>query len=95
MNEEQIQAVYDLLRKFQEIRLNQYVIVIGSWVEFFYSTYLDESFRPEIATRDIDIFYPNIYTPKHKIDLVTQLKNLGFLYTEDLLSGSAKFIKTT
>ena len=71
-----------------------YVMVIGSWAEYIYQHYHISGFVSSLRTRDVDFFYYNIGRPQRKnINIIENMKNKGFAYIEDSLTGIGKFYK--
>lgn len=93
VNENQKLVLNEILILFNELELVDHVILVGSWVEYFYVGLFENEFHPEIATRDVDFFYRNIKIPDKKIPLISKLKESGFVYDESLLSGISRFYK--
>ena len=93
MENEQERILWDTLKIFNRIGLSEHVVLIGSWAEYFYSDLFTSGFIPEIKTRDVDFMYRNINIPKEKLPLISSLSENGFIYSEDPLTGVAKFYK--
>lgn len=93
MNKRQETAFWDAMRSLDELELLKHIMIIGSWAEYLYPALFETDFRPNIRTRDIDLFYRNIHLPKEKIPLIAKLKESGFVYEEDPYSHIAKFYK--
>ena len=91
---EQQAAFWDIIEVFEKEGLLSYVMVIGSWAEYIYQHHLITGFTANLRTRDIDFFYPNIGRPqKHDIKIIKSLREKGFVYAEDPLSGAGRFFK--
>ena len=93
MQTEQQSAFWDIIEVFDQKGLLPYVMLIGSWAEYIYQFYFKSDFRPNLRTRDVDFLYMNLHRPKSDIKLLDGLKEKGFLYKEDVLSGIGKFVK--
>ena len=93
MLKEQREAFWDALEVFEQEGLLPYVMLIGSWAEFIYQFYFKSEFTPNLKTRDVDFLYLNLNRPKNDINLFKGLREKGFTYREDTLSGVGKFIK--
>lgn len=93
INKTQQKNLLDVLTLFQQLGLNRHVVLIGSWVEYFYVDLFDGDYHPDIATRDIDFLYRNLRLPTHKIPLIKALKEHGFIYDENPLTKVARFYK--
>ena len=63
MTKEQQAAFWQTIKVFDDIGLLPYVMIIGSWAEYFYPMLFDTDFIPNLKTRDIDFFYKNINLP--------------------------------
>jgi hypothetical protein len=94
IDKSQEECLFEVLKLFQDLGLNKHIILIGSWVEYFYDAYFPHEFFPEIATRDIDFLYRNLRLPNHKIPLIKSLKDHGFIYDEHPLTKVARFYKS-
>ena len=93
MDEQQL-AFWDTISVFDKEDLLPYVMLIGSWAEFLYPYYFQSDFKPNLRTRDVDFLYRNLKAPQErKIRIVPSLREKGFYYKEDSLSGVGKFIK--
>jgi len=90
---EQQAAFWDAIDVFDRVRLLPHVMLIGSWAEYIYRFHFKSKFRPNLRTRDIDFLYVNLNRPKEDIDLFNGLREKGFLYKEDNLTGVGKFVK--
>ena len=90
---EQETAFWDAIEAFDEEGLLPYVILIGSWAEYVYSFYFTTNFKPSLRTTDADFLYTNLRMPKSTISISEALKEKGFTYTENLLTGVGKFVK--
>ena len=91
MTKEQENAFWQTINAFAEIGLLRYVMIIGSWAEYFYSALFSTDFTANLRTRDVDFFYKNINLPKEKIPVVEKLKEIGYVYDE--LDGISRFYK--
>jgi len=69
------------------------IMVIGSWAEYLYKECgLLEGFYPSMQTIDVDFLIPNINQPRKKTNLIEIAKERGFLYQEDSLQQTSRFI---
>lgn len=69
------------------------VIVIGSWAEYLYDkTGVLKDFEPAIQTIDVDFLIPNINKPRDKANLISTAKEAGFIYYEDSITATSRFI---
>jgi hypothetical protein len=93
MTKEQQAAFWDAIEVFDREGLLPYVMLIGSWAEYAYQFHFKSDFRPNLRTRDIDFLYINLNRPKKDIKLSNGLKEKGFVYKEDSVSGVGKFVK--
>ena len=93
MISEQQAAFWDAIEVFDREGLLPYVMLIGSWAEYIYQFHFKTDFRPSLKTRDIDFLYVNLHRPKNDIQLFRGLKEKGFIYKEDNLTGVGKFVK--
>ncbi len=91
MTKEQENAFWQTINAFDEIGLLRYVMIIGSWAEYFYPALFETDFAANLRTRDVDFFYRNINIPAEKIPLVEKLKEIGYVYDE--LDGISRFYK--
>lgn len=81
-----MQKKYDLLLKvlkdFNNARILNDVILVGSWCMYFYKDYFPPmSYSPSIRTRDIDFLVPLPVKSRKKIDIAELLKDEGFIVT--------------
>ena len=93
MISEQRLAFWDIIEVFKQEGVLPYVMLIGSWAEYIYQFHFKSDFKPNLRTRDVDFLYVNLNRPKSGIKLFDKLKEKGFLYKEDRLSGVGKFVK--
>jgi hypothetical protein len=94
VEQNQKECLVEVLILFEKLGLSKHLILIGSWVEYFYDEFFQDDYYPNIATRDIDLLYRNIRIPNHKVALITALKELGFIYDENPLNKVARFYKS-
>ena len=93
MTNAQIEAFDQLINVFDEEGLLPHIEFIGSWTMYLYQFYFgDNDYIPDIRTRDIDILYPNIRKPKHRVDLSSALSKIGFEPVTDR-NGPTRFFK--
>ena len=90
---EQETAFWDAIGAFDSEGLLPHVMLIGSWAEYIYSFYFTTNFKPSLRTTDADFLYWNLRKPNVKINISEALKEKGFLYTENRLTGVGKFVK--
>ena len=91
MTKEQENAFWQTINAFDEIGLLRYVMIIGSWAEYFYPSLFSTDFAANLRTRDVDFLYKNINLPEEKIPVVEKLKEIGYVYDE--LDGISRFYK--
>ena len=91
MTKEQQAAFWQTIKVFDDIGLLPYVMIIGSWAEYFYPMLFDTDFIPNLKTRDIDFFYKNINLPQESIPVIEKLKEIGYVYDE--VDGISRFYK--
>jgi len=84
---------WDIIETFHNQGLLQHVMLIGSWAEYIYQHFYIPDFRASLRTRDVDFLYMNLRRPGHKIEISQALKDKGFQYTEDRVSGVGKYVK--
>jgi hypothetical protein len=81
----------DILRRFQSVGLLEELILIGSWCQHFYRNYFKgQKYTPTIRTRDMDFLVPRPVRIKKRVDVVSLLKDEGFLIT---FSGDAGYMR--
>jgi len=90
---EQETAFWDAIEAFDKEGLLPHVMLIGSWVEYIYSFYFTTNFKPSLRTTDADFLYWNIRIPNSTISISDALKEKGFIFTENRLTGVGKFVK--
>lgn len=84
------ETLMNVLDIIMELNLQESVILIGSWDEYFYER-LYEGYFASIRTLDTDFLIRRpVNTGK---EFIRRMKELGFIYEEDPLSGKSKFIK--
>ncbi|MDR2533116.1 MAG: nucleotidyltransferase domain-containing protein [Oscillospiraceae bacterium] len=93
MLKKQENAFWEAIDAFDKEGLLPYVMLIGSWAEYIYQFYFKSEFAPNLKTRDVDFLYLNLRRPKNDINITSALREKGFIYAEDRLSGVGKFIK--
>lgn len=93
MTSEQETAFWDAVKIFDAEGLLPYVILIGSWAEYIYERFLWADFKADLRTRDVDFLFKSIKRPNRRIKIIDALKEKGFEYQEDVLSGVGRFIK--
>lgn len=81
----------DVLRRFQSAGLLKELVLIGSWCQHFYRSYFTgQRYTPAIRTRDIDFLVPLPVRIKKRFDVVSMLKNEGFVVS---FSGDAGYMR--
>lgn len=82
MEKKQSELCLEILRRFNQHKLLNEIILIGSWCLPFYEEY----FRPSkvmdeasLKTRDIDFLIPRPSRITHKVDIPALVKDLGFI----------------
>ena len=60
MEKRRVDAFWETIKAFDELKILQHVMVIGSWAEYLFPPLFDSKFIPNIRTRDVDFFYRNI-----------------------------------
>jgi len=93
MDKRREDAFWEVIDALNELGLLPYISVLGSWAEYLYESLFDEHYIGPSTTRDIDIMYNNIAKPNKRVALVDELSKRGFLYSEDVISKTAKFYK--
>lgn len=93
IDERQEKAFWDAIEVFRSTGALPHIMIIGSWAEYLYTYYYVEGYRPNVRTRDVDCFYPNIGKPEEKIYISKAFKERGFEYQEDTLTHVGRFIK--
>ena len=93
MDIRQEKIFWETIKVFHEEKLLPHIMIVGSWAEYIYSYYFTTNFTPNLKTRDLDFLYKNINRPSNKIDIMAKLKEQGFVYREDVLTGVGKFHK--
>lgn len=79
-----------IIKILNELGLNNNVILIGSWVEFFYKD-LISNYYSQFVTQDYDFL---IKRPVKKgKGFVSKMKEIGFDYDEDYITDKSKFYK--
>lgn len=93
VDQSQRESLIEVLELFNELGLTKYVLLIGSWAEYFYDEFFSREYYPDIATKDVDFLYRNLRLPDTKIPLISSLRNYGFIYDENPMTKVAKFYK--
>jgi len=93
MTPEQESVFWEIIETFNNEDLLPHVMLIGSWAEFLYSYYLKSDFKPSLRTTDADFLFKNLRVPKKRIFLSEALKEKGFTYVENRLTGVGKYVK--
>ncbi len=87
---------WDIIKIFDQYKLLDNFIIIGSWAEYIYelSHYKNKGFISNLKTMDMDILIKNIRRASTKISLPSLLSDHGYIYDEDPLTGVSKFYKS-
>lgn len=93
MTDDKEQIFWNTLEILNNLELLPYVVVMGSWAEYLYSELLGTNYNPIIQTRDVDFMYQNIRKPANSVPLISTMKEAGYIYTEDPVTGTGKFFK--
>lgn len=91
MTNEQENAFWETMHVMERLGITRNIMIIGSWAEYLYPPLFDTGYRPNLKTRDIDIFYPNINLPDRTVPLTDSLKRIGYVYDE--VDGVSRFYK--
>lgn len=69
----------EVLQIINELRVDDFVILIGSWVELIYEeNNIISDFQSNLKTKDIDFLIKNIRQPTESIDLLKGFTDKGF-----------------
>ncbi|MBU1147216.1 MAG: nucleotidyltransferase domain-containing protein [Candidatus Omnitrophica bacterium] len=93
MEKNQYKLCLEVLRRFNKAGILDGMILIGSWLLYFYKDYFKKTPYIDIATlrtRDIDFLVPLSIKIKKTIDVPELLKDLGFVTD---FKGSKGYIK--
>lgn len=92
----QKEVFWDIIKIFDQYKLLDNFIIIGSWAEYIYelSCYKNKGFISNLKTMDMDILIKNIRRANIKVSLPTLLSEHGYIYDEDPLTGVSKFYKS-
>ena len=93
IDERQEKAFWDAIEVFSSTGALPHIMVIGSWAEYLYTYYFVDGYEPNVRTRDVDCFYPNIRKPEERIYITKAFSEYGFEYQEDTLTRVGRFIK--
>jgi hypothetical protein len=85
-----IAAVNDVVHVLNEEGLQNDIVIVGSWAEYFYQLYLFTDYISSLKTMDID--FAIAHDIKKQTNLITALKKRGFQYFEDTLTKKSKFV---
>ncbi len=82
MEKKQYELCREILRRFNEAKILDHLVLIGSWAVFFYKDYF--AFKPfvdytALKTRDMDFLISTPDKIEHKVDIPILLEDLGFL----------------
>ena len=91
---EQQKTFWQVIGILDELKILDYVAVIGSWAEYIYeqAKYFG-FFIPDIRTTDMDILIPNINKPHFKVSLLSAFEKNGFEIRFDSLEVTRAFKK--
>lgn len=77
--EKRYNILFKVLKEFQKEKILEYLILIGSWSQFFYKKYFNNTNKiPNLKTLDLDFLVPNPPKIKIKTNIPKLLKNLEF-----------------
>jgi len=93
IDERQENAFWEAINVFKSTGALPYVMIIGSWAEYLYTYIFTEGYEPNVRTRDVDCFYPNIRKPDERIYITKVFSEYGFEYQEDSFTRVGRFIK--
>ena len=80
MEKNQFDLCMDVLRRLEQRKLLEHMLVVGSWCLYFYRGFFnDEKYIPPVRTRDIDFLLPLPVRFKGDEDIPEMLKELGFV----------------
>lgn len=83
----------EILKEFQQKGALDSLILIGSWCQYFYRIYFDNTPEiPAIRTLDLDFLIPHRGRIKKDVNIPDLLTELGFETTINYLSGLKKYI---
>ena len=80
----------NIISILNELGINNNVILIGSWVEFFYKD-LIKNYYSQFVTQDYDFLVKR--PVKKGKRFISKMKEIGFDYSEDYLTNKSKFYK--
>ena len=80
----------NIISILNELGINNNVILIGSWVEFFYKD-LIKNYYSQFVTQDYDFLVKR--PVKKGKGFISKMKEIGFDYSEDYLTNKSKFYK--
>jgi hypothetical protein len=93
MDDRQESAFWETIQVLADASALPYVMVIGSWAEYLYSSYFHTDYLPVIRTRDVDFLYPKINRPSIPIQLEQRMSEAGFVVVRDSLTEVVKMFK--
>lgn len=93
IDKRQEKAFWEAIDVFKTTGALPYVMIIGSWAEYLYTHIFTEGYEPNVRTRDVDCFYPNIRKPGERIYITKAFSEHGFEYQEDTYTRVGRFIK--
>lgn len=93
MEKLQEEEFWKIIKLFDNLKILEHVVIMGSFAEYLYKDIFSSDFEPNIRTRDVDFFYKNISIPKDKINFIEEIKKLGYLQDKDRLTGVSRFYK--
>ena len=87
---------WEIIKIFDQYRLLDNFIIIGSWAEYVYElSYLkNKGFISNLKTMDMDILIKNLRRITANVSLPSLLSEHGYIYDEDPLTGVSKFYKS-
>lgn len=93
MDKVQEKEFWNVIGLFDQLKILEHVVLMGSFAEFLYQYVFDTEFVPNVMTRDVDFFYKNIKIPYEKIDFVSKMEEMGYVRDIDRLTGVSRFYK--
>lgn len=94
MTEDRKAAIFwEIIDVLSRSALLPHVMVIGSWAEYLYPYCLGDDYRPNLKTRDVDLYYGNPYLEVEGAEaLVENFRAANFMLDEHF-SDTGKFFK--
>jgi hypothetical protein len=83
----------EVLKKLNEVKLLDDLILIGGWCLYVYKEYFNNSEQVPIKrTTDLDLLIPNPPKLKHPANITSLLKELDFRVEHNLTNNFSKFV---